>query len=265
MRTIGIYDSGIGGLTVLREILKNFEGNAIYYYADNAHAPFGSLDDNELSLVIADGLAAVQANSDVTVVACNTASTLLKSLARGTKYEDKTQIDTFRMSKCDDRPHIKPIVGILPPTASYARENLVIDSPSKTLLLATEGTKRHLNIVDGMQVASTPELAAIIENALRDGDDLSSLRPYLEEKLSPFVGVKNVILGCTHYPLCKRQIFEVLGRVRFFDGTSALIKTLDEFVEKNQAFSAPVNFAFSGADETQKYSRILKNLVNNAY
>ena len=148
MRTIGIYDSGIGGLTVLHEILKNFAGNAIYYYADNAHAPFGSLDDNELSRIIADGLAAVQANSDVTVVACNTASTLLNSLSHGTKFEDKTQIDVFRISKYDERPRIKPIVGILPPIASYSQENLVLDIPSKTLLLATEGTKRHLNIVE---------------------------------------------------------------------------------------------------------------------
>ena len=171
----------------------------------------------------------------------------------------------FKKSKCEDKPHIKPIFGILPPLTTYSLDSLVCALPSNTLLLATEGTKRHLRLPYGMQVASTPELATKIEIALTDGDDLSSLLPYLLETLSPFIGVKNVILGCTHYPLCKRQIAETLGRVRFFDGTRALIGAMQDFVSADKDLSAPVKFAFSGADETQKYSRILENLVNSTY
>lgn len=264
MRTIGIYDSGVGGLTVLKEILENFAGNAIFYYADNAHAPFGQLDDVVLADIIADGLGVVQARSDLTVVACNTASTLLNSLAHGTKYECKSQNDVFIMSKCDDKPHIKPILGILPPVPTFAENGISNALPTDVLLLATEGTKRHLRLPSGMHVASTPELATMIETVLTKGDDMSSLLPYLSETLSPFKGVKNVILGCTHYPLCKRQLAEVLRDANFCDGTRALISALKNFVSDDKSRPAPVNFAFSGTDESQKYSRILQNLTKDA-
>lgn len=263
MRTIGVYDSGIGGLTVLAEILKRFPGNAVFYFADNARAPYGALSDAALAEACADGLAYVQANSDVTVVACNTASTFLHSLARGTNYEDKSQNSAFILSNCDDKPSIKPIVGILPPLgAEDDAHPLEPYVPAKTLLLATEGTKRRAALPKGMRAAYTPELATLIERALDRGDDMDILLPYLIERLSEFAGVKHVILGCTHYPFCKKQIAQTLGRVRFLDGTRAVLCALDRFVSPHPNLSAPVNFAFSGEDESEKYSRVLELLVN---
>lgn len=263
MNTIGIYDSGIGGLTVLKEILKRFAGNAIYYYADNLNAPFGNLDDGKLALIAAEGLANVQANSDVTVIACNTVSTLLHMLSRGTQYEDKTQNNVFIVRKCVDKPSIKPIIGILPPVEAYNSFGAVLPyEPNKTLLLATQGTLRHIAIPHGMQIASTPQLATIIERTIENGENLAQLYPYLQLQLKDFVGVKNVILGCTHYPLCKMEISKILGRVRFYDGTTAVLNALQEFVTSRTQLSAPINFAFSGKDESEKYSRMLETLVN---
>lgn len=266
MRTIGVYDSGIGGLTVLAEILKRFPGNGAFYFADNAHAPYGALDDAALADVVADGLACVQANSDITVVACNTASTFLRSLSRGTKYEDKSQNNVFMLANCDDKPLIKPIVGILPPLGEEGGTHpLEPYVPSKTLLLATEGTKRRVTLPEGMRAAYTPELATEIERGLSCGEDMSFLLPYLRERLAQFEGVRYVVLGCTHYPFCKKQIAQTLGRVRFSDGSHAVVCALGKYVSPHPELSAPINFAFSGKDEREKYSRVLEFLVNGKY
>ncbi len=263
MKTIGVYDSGIGGITVLKEILKNFAGNAIYYFADNLHSPLGALNDDELGEVLSEGLARVQANSDVTVIACNTASTFLNLLSQTSKSACKSQNNAFIATKCADNPRIKPIVGILPPI--YPDDvgwTPALFSPSKTLLIATDGTKRRISLPEGMLVADTPELATLIERAFDDGGDMSSLLPYLREKLERFAGVRRVILGCTHYPFCKKEIASVLGRTRFADGTPALISALKNFAEPRPEFAAPIKFAFSGRDESEKYSRILEIAVN---
>lgn len=263
MFTIGIYDSGVGGLTVLAEILKRFSGNAIHYYADNAHAPLGDLDDDSLANAVALGLAELQVKADVCVIACNTASTLLNSLARGTEYENKLHNGVFILPKSHDKPAFKPILGILPPLYDDGLERSIATYiPSKTLLMATRGTKSRLELPSGIKVAQTDELATRIEEALERSLDMSALTPYLRQQLSQFVGVKQVILGCTHYPLCKKQIAAVLGRTRFCDGTQALVGALGDFVSPRPELSAPIKFSFSGKNEEEKYSRLLELLVN---
>lgn len=264
VKTIGIFDSGIGGLSVLAEILKNFPGNAAYYFADNLSAPFGNLSDEKLADRVAEGLAQLQTKSDVCVIACNTASTFLKQLSTGTKYEDKSHNEVFILRNIQDKPHFKPIYGILPPVDfNDAAHPLCSFEPSKTLLMATAGTRRRARVPEGLRIAETDDLATLIEQKA-EGSNMDELTPYLQQKLSGFEGVKNVILGCTHYPFCKKQIAATLGRVKFFDGSGALIAAMREDLSPALGLPSPITFEFSGKDESEKYSRIVENLVNGS-
>ena len=72
MATIGVYDSGIGGLTTLKILLEKFQGNDFFYLADNAQHPFGTKSEKELDAIVTAGIAKLKNHSDFAVLACNT-------------------------------------------------------------------------------------------------------------------------------------------------------------------------------------------------
>ncbi len=232
MATIGVYDSGIGGLTTLKILLEKFGGNDFFYLADNASHPFGTKTEKELEKVVASGIQKLKNHSDVVVIACNTASTIHKE---------------------------NDAIKLLPkmPSASGANAD-------NTLLLATDFTAKHQKLFN--LVADTNELASLVEVqaaiGCKRGDlNMSATLPYLAERLFKFKGVENVVLGCSHYPYLKKEISKILGDVRFFDGNDALLKSLEKQVKKEKK-SSEITFAFTGGNEEKKYRKILQLLQN---
>ena len=234
MVTIGIYDSGIGGLTTAKVILNKFAGNDLYYLSDNAHHPFGNTDEQTLKKVVADGIKRVRAHSDVVVLACNTASSIT-----------------------DDSDVIK----LLPPI----KENE--SDAQDTLVMATARTLNKLSVSSEFKVANTPELATLIEiqaslGSARNSINMDELIPYLTERLYQFIGVEQVILGCSHYLYCKRQICEILGNVMFADGNENLCRELSKHASHNPLYAAKITFDFTSQREDKKYKQILHLLLN---
>lgn len=231
MSIIGVYDSGIGGLTTLAVLKNQFKTDDFYYYADNANHPFGSKSNEELRQIISSAIAKMKKHCDIIVLACNTASTVYC----GTD-----------------------VIRLLPP--------LDCRNPSETLLMATECTLSNTD-TKGIKTVSTDELASFIEiqaslNQIKGNLDMSALRTYLKIRLCKFSGVKKVILGCSHYPYCKDEIKRILGDVEFIDGNDNLIMSLIK-AKPDGLGSGKIAFDFSGRNEKSKYENILAILAKN--
>ncbi len=214
LQKIGIFDSGIGGVTVLKEIIKTLPNEDFIYYSDSINNPYGDKADSEI-LEICDNIVKflIQKNCKAIVIACNTASAKASKFLRE-KY-----------------PNI-PIIAIEP---AY---KMVFDYAYKepTLVLATKGTiesekfKLLYNAYNNHKTVLLPciGLADIIEQ-----NDTEEIKDYLKDNLQIYKEkVKNVVLGCTHYPLIKNEIKEILGNdVTFFNGAPYLAKHLKEVLE----------------------------------
>jgi glutamate racemase len=213
---IGIFDSGIGGVTVLKEIIKILPNENYIYYSDSKNNPYGDKPDEEI-LQICNNIVEyfLKQNCKAIVIACNTASS--------------KAVDTLRKRY----PQI-PFIAIEPAykmVYDYAYDK-------QTLVMATQGTinSEKFNLLlkkyDNHKTILLPcvGLAEKIENG-----SIEDIRKYLNEHIKEYKGkAENVVLGCTHYPLIKDEIQEVLGNVQFFDGAPKLAKHLKDVLEENQ-------------------------------
>lgn len=210
---IGIFDSGIGGVTVLKEIIKVLPKERYIYYSDSINNPYGDKTDEELYKVvcgIVDYL--IKRGCVAIVVACNTASCKCVEKLRS-DYEDMI------------------FIAIEPAYKMVHDYNF----NGKTLVMATKGTIEsekflalyHKYDNHKTMLKSCVGLAELIEN------DDEGLDLYLEKELEEYVGVENVVLGCTHYPLAKDNIRKVLGNVSFFDGSVGVALEVRRKLEEN--------------------------------
>lgn len=217
--SIGVFDSGIGGATVLKEIIKILPNENYIFYSDSKNNPYGdktaeeiiNLSDNIVKLFLSRNCKAI-------VIACNTASAkAAKSLRE--KY-----------------PEI-PIIAIEP---AY---KMVYDFAydKVTLVMATKGTieseKFHelFNKYNNHKtyLMPCPGLANVIEQ----GNE-QEIKKYLKDNLTQYAGkVHNVVLGCTHYPLIQNEIKDILGDVDFFNGAPNLAKHLKDVLTENDLLS----------------------------
>lgn len=203
--SIGVFDSGIGGVTVLKEILKLLPNENYIYYSDSKNNPYGDKSDTEIFDICDEIVKKLffEYNCKTIVIACNTASAKAAKKLRE-KYPDKK------------------IIAIEP--AYKMVHDYAYDKP--TLVMATKGTieseKFHtlFEKYDNHQtyLLACQGLADLIENG-----DNKKILDYLNDNILKYNSkVKNVVLGCTHYPLIQEQIRQVLGNVAFFNGSPNL-------------------------------------------
>lgn len=211
---IGVFDSGIGGVTVLREIIRILPKENYIYYSDSKNNPYGDKTDQEIQQLCENIVQHfIQENCKAIVIACNTASSKASKLLRE-KY-----------------PQI-PFIAIEPAykmVYDYAYEK-------PTLVMATEGTihSEKFNLLLKKYDNHKTYLLSCIGLADRiEQGDKAEIRKYLQEHIGIYQGkVENVVLGCTHYPLVQKEIQEVLGQVQFFNGAPNLARHLKEILEE---------------------------------
>jgi glutamate racemase len=196
-RPIGVFDSGVGGLTVLSEIRDRLPFEHTIYFGDTARVPYGVRDLAEVRWFAFEIIRyLVDLDVKMVVIACNTATAAaLRSAQR-----------SFEV----------PIIGVIEPGARAA----ALETRNRSVgVLATEATvasgayrKAVENLDAGIEVIeqSAPRFVPLIEKGIVDGPELEKvarryLRPVKER------GVDAVILGCTHYPLISATINRVLG------------------------------------------------------
>lgn len=220
-RKIGIFDSGIGGITVLREILKILPNENYIYYSDSKNNPYGDKTDLEI-FDLCDKIVNklfYDNNCKAVVIACNTASTKAAKKLRE-KYSSKLILAIEPAYKMvHDLAYEKP-------TLVMATKGTIESEKFNTLYHKYNNHKTYLLACTG--------LADIIENGNEE-----ELSLYLKENLSKYAGkVENVVLGCTHYPLIQEQIKHVLGNVHFFNGAPYLANHLKEVLENNNLINS---------------------------
>ena len=229
-RPIGIFDSGIGGLTVVKELKKQLPNEQLIYFGDTARIPYGTKSKELIrQFAVEDAQFLMQFDIKLLIVACNTAS----SLAIGTLREH------FSL----------PIVGVVKPGARAAAEKSknkrigVIGTPSTINSGAyAEEIKKQIKTND-IYSQACPMLVPLVEEGWLDGEITRlTLEKYLKNLINK--DVDTLILGCTHYPLLKSSIEKVTqGRMALIDSGLETAKRVKEILLKE-------NLANDGAKES---------------
>ena len=248
-RPIGVFDSGVGGLTVLREITRRTPHESTIYLGDNARAPYGPRTDEEVLAFSTQALDAL-AERDVKaiVVACNT------STAVG--------IGAFR------RRYALPVLGVIRPGASAAalstrnRRVGVIATPATIRSHAYFASIKDENPAIEVYEHATPALVPMVEAGLLAGAEAeatvaAALAPLLGERDAdgesifprpPGASIDTLLLGCTHYPLLRPLIAAIAGdRVAIVDSATATASALAELLVVN-GLEAPGTTRGTAAD-----------------
>ncbi len=209
---IGIFDSGIGGATIFKEIIKRLPNYHYIYYSDSKNNPYGDHTKEEIYLIssnITEKL--IKKGCKIIVIACNTATT--QSIDKLRKiYPKITFIGT--------EPACKMI-------HDHARKD-------KALIMATKGTiesERFLSLYHKYNNNKTILLPCIGLAELVEEGNQTKINEYLEKHLNKYKGVNDVVLGCTHYPLIKKNIEQILGNVKFFEGSIGISKELERKIK----------------------------------
>ena len=204
--SIAVFDSGVGGISVLKSLVEVMPNEDFIYYGDSANAPYGTKTLEQVRALTCEHAKELILNQHAKglVVACNTATSAAVRILRE-QYPDV------------------PIVGIEP---AVKPAMLFMENP-RVLVMATPMTIREEKLKKLMDryrhlgeiiPLPCPGLMNFVERGDLYGDDV---RQYLEELLYSYSHneIDAVVLGCTHYPFVRKMIQEVLGdRLRVFDG-----------------------------------------------
>lgn len=222
-KPIGVFDSGIGGISVLRELIRIMPLENYIYFGDSGNAPYGVKPTEkvrELSLGIAQKL--IDQDVKAIVVACNTATSASVRLMREL-YKDMVVVGI--------EPAVKP--AVLSKTGSKI---LVLATP---VTLREEKFKRLIEPYKNQsEIISVPcdNLAEMIEMS----EPREKIKKYLESTLAPYLEMSPdaVVLGCTHYPFVSDIISEVTGEnVKIFDGGPGVAKETKRRLEEKDALN----------------------------
>lgn len=197
---IGLFDSGIGGFSVLKELFAKLPFAELYYFSDDAFAPYGPLSDEKIierAKVITEVL--LKKDVQLIVIACNTATA--------------AAIDELRRIY----PHL-PFVGVEPYLNAYYKEQ----APAKMAVLTTESMgksdrfkrlKERIDPSGAIASYSLKHLAKLVDDLYYARITREFFSQKLLEELKPLEqqNFTHVILGCTHYPLVKNEIEKILG------------------------------------------------------
>lgn len=214
MATIGVFDSGIGGLSVLNEALRQLAGHKYLYLADSANVPYGEKSSNwvnERSLKLCSWLIQ-EHRCDVIVVACNTATAQAINALRK-QFENIPIIGVEPGIKPGAAISPKKIIGVLATQSTLASEKF------KSLLETFSNDCQFI-----MQAGFG--LVPLIEKGDLHHPELKALiKKYLEKMLTD--GVDTLVLGCTHYPFLIPMIEkEFQDQFQIIDTSAAIIKQL---------------------------------------
>ena len=253
-RPIGLFDSGVGGLTVLREVVRRLPRESTIYLGDNGRAPYGTRPDDEVrrfSVECLDELS--RRDVKAIVVACNTTTSVaLPDLRR--RYD-------------------VPIIGVVRPGATAAalatrtRSVGVIATPATIRSHAYFQAIKDENPFVEVYEHATPELVPLVEAGRLHGADVDEA---VRRAVAPLLGsrsadgewvfplpsdarIDTLLLGCTHYPLLAGPIRAAVGEgVAVIDSASATASVLAELLAVNElgapAGAQPVHLQFTTGD-----------------
>lgn len=247
---IGIFDSGVGGLTVARAVIDQLPHESINYVGDTANGPYGPLPIAEVrahALNVMDAL--VDQGVKMLVIACNSASA-------ATLRDARERYDV-------------PVVEVIHPAV---RRAVNATKNHKIGVIGTEATITSGAYVDALKAnpnmtiysQACPRFVEFVEDGVTDGDDLeATAHEYLDELVAE--GIDTLILGCTHYPLLTGLIQHVVGdNVTLVSSADETAKDVyAELVEGKLLAdqSSPRELRFSATGPAETFELLLKRFI----
>lgn len=236
---IGVFDSGLGGLTVLRELYRQLPHESILYFADTARLPYGTRSYGEIVQFVREIMHWMTSqNVKMVIMACNTCSALALETVRS-EYDI-------------------PILGVILPgaraTVGISKRIGVIATPATATSNAYRQAIQEVNHTAKVWQVSCPEFVPLIEeNRLND--------PYVREVAQGYLAslqekqIDTLIYGCTHYPYLAPILGDLLpASVNFIDPAQYVVVAAEQELElmglKNLELPSPTHFCVTG-DATQ--------------
>ena len=242
-KPIGFFDSGVGGISVLREAVKLMPNENFIYFGDSLNAPYGTKPIEEVqALSVKNAEMLIEKGVKAIVIACNTATSVAAEILRD-KYPDI------------------PVVGVEP----ALKPALMYKENPKVLVMATDVTLRERKFNTLLEkyrdlgevfLLPCPGLMEWVEKGVLEGEDLEK---FLTNILKPYINnVDAVVLGCTHYPFLEKTIEKIIGgNAKFFDGGKGTAKELkrrleEKNMENTEEEKGKVEFLNSKDSEAEK-------------
>ena len=251
-RPIGVFDSGLGGLTVLKEIMKISPNENIVYFGDTARVPYGPRSKETIIKYTFQAINfLISKNVKAIVIACNTA--------------------TARALKEANEKYDIPIIGVIEAgarTAAYSTKNKIVG------VIGTDGTisskaynaeiakiDKEIKIID----KACPLFVPIVEEGWANTEIASlTAKRYLKDLMQQ--GIDSLVLGCTHYPLLKKTIGEIVGeKVTLVNPAKETAKDLNKILEKNNMLREDSNkepkYEYYVSDIPEKFAAIAEEFL----
>jgi glutamate racemase len=248
---IGIFDSGLGGLSVWREITRQIPHRDTLYVADQAHVPYGSRALNEVR-GFSEGIARflLEEGAAVIVVACNTASAAALHYLRAT-FPDVPFVGMEPAVKPAARNTRSGVVGVIATPATFQGElfaSLLERFAANVQVL----TRVCPGLVDAVETGAldTPETEALLR---------ACLEPLVEERID------ELVLGCTHYPFLRPLMERVVGpRVEIVDPAPAVARQAGRLLTRRGVPTlgeGPARHAFCTTGDPVVFAEMVERLV----
>lgn len=247
---IGIFDSGIGGLTVVKEVQRLMPQEDIIYFGDTARAPYGSRSPEQIVEFMHQILSFFQSKHvKMAIYACNTMTALGLEQARSRYPFMLTGMSTgveqaFQASE-------KHNIGVIATKAT-------IDSGSHGKAIKATGTRATI------YPQACPKLVPLIEHEVIEGEQIDEA---VAEYLLPMKGIDTLILGCTHYPFIDRSIRNIIGAdVQIVDPAKDTANTAYEILRKagqlaDQGQKGHIKLCFStGIDRAKRMASLVMDV-----
>ena len=250
---IGVFDSGVGGLTVAREIMRHLPNEDIVYFGDTARVPYGSKSKDNIirysrqiiNFLRTKGVKAI-------VIACNTASAQALDVVQA-------EFDL-------------PIIGVVEPGARAA---LDVTESKKIGVIGTEGTVRsgmYEKVIQGMQpdvsviAKACPLFVPLVEEGFKDHHVTEEIIDFYLASMKES-DIDALILGCTHYPLLRSKIMEYVGdKIKLVNPAYETAMDLKQLLQENDMENPDVegdhgSYSFYVSDAADKFKQFANSIL----
>ena len=250
-RPIGFFDSGLGGLTCISQLMKTLPDERIIYFGDTARTPYGSKAPSTIkafSTQIADFL--IQRDVKMIVIACNTVSSIcLDDLAE--RYPNT------------------PVIGIIKPAAETVAETCT--KKNNIAVIGTKVTIRSqvyekliyaLNPDLAIHSVSCPTLVPLIEEGIIENQIMDlSIRHYLDQFIS-YHSIDTLVLGCTHYPLIRANIEKLYPGLSIINPSKEIIRSIKKELADRDLLASGSTFdnIFYASDLSENFINMINRI-----
>jgi len=243
---IGVLDSGIGGVSVLKELIYDIPNATYFYLSDSKNNPYGDKTEEEIKKIVFENVEfLLSKNCKMIVIACNTATAVAIDDLRK-EYPNITFIATEPAIKMayDEKPN------------------------GKTLLLATkltlecERVKGLMNKykIEDLNIYPCTGLADLIENKR-----IEEAKEYINKNLANYKDIDTIILGCTHYPLIKKEFEKFFPNAKVIDGSKGIAKQTKRKLEELNLKFENSKIYFLDTSKSAEKQKIFEFYMTNSH